>query len=199
MSIKKLLNDNPLNFIAMDCEGLCGADNICEISLIKYTNGIFTELRTYRFKPYLFPGEVNSEEHLKDYNNLPSILKTWKELCRYTKNNLLISHNFNGDLHFFKRDIEHFNLEGLNFYGMCSEELSKKVFPKKHAKSGQLRKLCARLGIPVATPKSSISDADLTAKLYIKCIEELKVKTIKEILEVTKVNLYYADGKKYNI
>ena len=199
MTIKKKLKDNPLNFIAMDCEGLCGADNICEITLTKYTNGIFTELRTYRFRPYLFPGEVNSFEHLKQYNTLPSIVEKWKEICRYTKKYLLISHNFNGDLHFFKRDMEHFNLTGLNFYGLCSEELSKKIFPKKHAKSGQLRKLCSKLGIPVAIPKSSISDSDLTAKLYIKCIEQINAKTLYDVLNITDLGLYCSDGKKINI
>ncbi len=177
--ISKLAVDEA-NFCVVDVEttGLSPRFNgIIEIGLVKVSGLKIVD----RFHSYVNPGKdipyfitqltgITNE----DVYEAPFFEDIADEVIEFIGDNILSAHNFSFDNSFLKKEFRYCGKEPAENLNLCTLKLSRRLFPMLRSKS--LGVVCNHLNLKNTKAHSAIGDAEVTAKLLIKLIKELKTK-----------------------
>ena len=99
----------------------------------------------------------------------PKFYEVAKEIFLMTQDKIFVAHNVNFDYSFLKQEFQ--QLGGtFDRQRLCTVKLARQIFPGQ--KSYSLGKLCASLGIPLRNRHRAMGDAEATAVLFSKMVNE---------------------------
>ena len=168
------------NFCVVDVEttGLSPRYNgIIEIGLVKVSKLKIVD----KFHSYVNPGQdipyfitqltgITNE----DVYNAPFFEDIADEVTEFIGDDILSGHNFSFDNGFLKKEFRYCGKEPIGNLNLCTLKLSRRLYPMLRSKS--LGVLCNHLKLKNNKAHSALGDAEVTAKLLIKIIKELKTK-----------------------
>ncbi len=96
------------------------------------------------------------------------------EVTDFIGEDILSGHNFSFDYEFLKKEFRYCGKEPVENLNLCTLKLSRRLFPMLRSKS--LGVVCNHLKLKNTKEHSALGDSEVTAKLLIKIIKELKVK-----------------------
>ncbi len=103
------------------------------------------------------------------------------EVSEFISGNILTAHNFTFDNSFLKKEFHYCGKEYANNPNLCTLKLSRRLYPMLKSKS--LGAVCNHLKLKNTGEHRALGDAEVTAKLLIKLIKELKSKHNINIVE----------------
>ncbi len=103
------------------------------------------------------------------------------EVAEFISGNILTAHNFTFDNSFLKKEFHYCGKEYINSPNLCTLKLSRRLYPMLKSKS--LGAVCNHLKLKNAGEHRALGDAEVTAKLLIKLINELKSKHNISVVE----------------
>jgi len=104
------------------------------------------------------------------------------EITEFIGSNILAAHNLSFDSSFLKKEFIYCGKEPLNNLGLCTLKLSRRIYPMLRSKS--LGVVCKHLGLKNSGAHRALSDSEVTAKLLIKLIKEVKNFNIRYVNEL---------------
>lgn len=172
-------------------------DRIIEVGLVVIENGEITDTKTTLLNPNKsIPPFISNLTgiHDKDVENAPLFEEKADKISDIFKDSYLIAHNVTFDLGFLNHELAENGRSRLNNAVLDTVELSRILFPK--APSYKLGQLAEYLDIQHDDPHRALSDAYVTAKLFLKLMEKLKTlpyETIAQLLNLER--LFISDLK----
>lgn len=182
------------SYIVFDIEttGLSSThDRITEIGAVKVVNGQIIDTYSTFVNPQIPLSEKIikltgiTDNMLKD---APTIDEIICEFVDFVGDSVLVAHNANFDVGFIR------NISNIKNTVLDTLELSRMLFPElsKH----KLDIVAEHLGVKLENHHRAVDDAKATAEIFIKCIEILKQKGIKNISEINLLASELIDVKK---
>lgn len=119
----------------------------------------------------------------------PNIYELEKKIRTFFKRSVLVAHNVKFDCNFLISNLSHTKLESRIREAVKIDTVffSAGVYPE--LKSYELSELCKELDIPHQDQlrHSSLGDSIITARLFIHLLQKSEVKSVKEILNISKL------------
>jgi DNA polymerase-3 subunit epsilon len=104
------------------------------------------------------------------------------EITDFIGNDILTAHNLSFDSSFLKKEFIYCGKEPLDNLGLCTLKLSRRMYPMLKSKS--LSVVCKHLGLKNSGVHRALGDSEVTAKLLIKLIKEVKDFNIRYVNEL---------------
>jgi DNA polymerase III subunit epsilon len=104
------------------------------------------------------------------------------DIADFIGEDILTAHNLSFDSSFLKKEFMYCGREPLTNHGLCTLKLARRMYPMLRSKA--LGVVCKHLGLKNSNAHRAISDAEVTAKLLIKLIKEVKNFNIKHVNEL---------------
>lgn len=120
------------------------------------------------------------------------------EITEFIGSNILAAHNLSFDSSFLKKEFIYCGKEPLNNLGLCTLKLSRRIYPMLRSKS--LGVVCKHLGLKNSGAHRALSDSEVTAKLLIKLIKEVKnfnIRYVNELISYQSAPKGYQQQIKY--
>jgi DNA polymerase-3 subunit epsilon len=120
------------------------------------------------------------------------------EITEFIGSNILTAHNLSFDSSFLKKEFIYCGKEPLNNLGLCTLKLSRRIYPMLRSKS--LGVVCKHLGLKNSGAHRALSDSEVTAKLLIKLIKEVKnfnIRYVNELINYQSAPKGYQQQIKY--
>ena len=152
-------------------------NGIIEIGLVKVSNLKITE----KFHSLVNPGKdipffitqltgISNE----DVYDAPFFEDIANKIVEFVGDNILTAHNFSFDNSFLRKELRYCGREPLENNNLCTLKLSRRLYPMLRSKS--LGSICNHLRLKNTGEHRALGDAEVTAKVLIKIIKDLKVK-----------------------
>jgi DNA polymerase-3 subunit epsilon len=181
-------------FSVVDVEttGLSASKNrIIEIALIKIENLKISDKLHYLINPQTYiPPFITSLTGISndDVIGAPFFSDIVEEIVSFTDKSILTAHNFTFDSSFLNSEFMISGREFENEYSCCTLKLARNIYPTLKSKS--LSSVAKSLNLRASNPHRALGDAEITAKVLIKMIKDLKKKdnitTVGELLSYQK-------------
>ncbi|WP_249871845.1 ATP-dependent DNA helicase DinG [Oceanobacillus saliphilus] len=166
-------------------------DKIIEIGIVVIENGVITDTHTTLFNPSKsIPPFISNLTGISDLDveNAPLFYEKADNIIDLFKDSYLIAHNVSFDFGFLNAELAAHGRNRLNNPVLDTVELARILFPR--APSYKLGQLAEYLDIHHEDPHRALSDAYVTAKLFLKLkekIETLPYETIDHLLKLEKM------------
>jgi DNA polymerase-3 subunit epsilon len=106
------------------------------------------------------------------------------EVYDFIGDDILTGHNLSFDSSFINKEFRYAGKEPPENLSLCTLKLSRRMYPMLRSKS--LGVVCKHLGLKNSGAHRAIGDADVTAKLLIKLLKEVKNFNIKHVNDLLK-------------
>ena len=126
----------------------------------------------------------------EDVYNAPFFEDVADEIIEFIGNDIISGHNLSFDSSFLRKEFIYCGKEQLDNPGLCTLKLSRHMYPMLRSKS--LAVVCKHLGLKNSGAHRALGDAEVTAKLLIKLIKEVKNFKIRFVNEL----LHYQSAPK---
>lgn len=189
------------DFVVFDIEttGLSSEkDRITEIGAVKVSGGEVVDT----FSTFVNPGIPIPElitkltgitdEMVKD---APGIDIALNDFMEFSKGTVLVAHNASFDVGFMRHSARLFG-KTLNNPVLDTLQLSRKMFP--HLKKHKLNVIAEYLGVKLQNHHRAVDDSMATAEIFLKCIDMLKEKGVKNIDDIESAFDGQEDFRKLN-
>ncbi|MCU0343639.1 MAG: exonuclease domain-containing protein [Ignavibacterium sp.] len=193
--------ENPLDiplekaaFTVVDVEttGLSANKNrIIEIALVKIQKLKITDKLHYLINPQTYiPPFITSLTGIDndDVIGAPVFSEIIDEVISFTDNTILTAHNFPFDSSFLTSEFMISGREFINDYSCCTLKIARNIYPSLQSKS--LSSVAHSLNLRNSNAHRALGDAEITAKILLKMIKELKKKdgitTVGQLLSYQK-------------
>ncbi|WP_067725499.1 ATP-dependent DNA helicase DinG [Oceanobacillus damuensis] len=166
-------------------------DKIIEVGIVVIENGVITDTRTTLLNPSKsIPPFISNLTGIsdKDVAGAPLFYEKADKITELFKDSYLIAHNVSFDLGFLNAELAANGKERLQNPVLDTVELARILFPK--APSYKLGQLAEYLDIHHEDPHRALSDAFVTAKLFLelkKKLESLPYETIDQLLKLERL------------
>jgi DNA polymerase III subunit epsilon len=184
-----LLPVNEAEFCVIDIEttGLSPRySNIIEIGMVKIAGGKIVSsyqslVNPGRDIPYFITGLTGITNN--DVYDAPFFEDIAPDISSFIGESVVTAHNLSFDKSFMKKEME---LAGFSFlfYNLCTLKVSRRLLPM--LKSRKLGSLCRHFHIKNSSEHRALEDAEVTAKILLKMLPQLKeeynVETVGELL-----------------
>ncbi|MGJ9456791.1 ATP-dependent DNA helicase DinG [Oceanobacillus sp. CF4.6] len=173
-------------------------DKIIEVGIVVIENNVITDTRTTLLNPSKsIPPFISNLTGIsdEDVEEAPLFYEKADKIIDIFKDSYLIAHNVTFDLGFLNAELAANGRERLTNPVLDTVELSRILFPK--APSYKLGQLASYLDIRHGDPHRALSDAYVTAKLFIKLkekLESLPYETIDHLVKLEK--MFISDVKE---
>ncbi len=165
------------SFVVIDLE-TTGFDvrkaEIIDIGAVRVEGGIITE----KFSTLVYPGFF-IPERIKELTGItnamlvgqPTIEKVLPEFLEFVGNNVVVGHFIEQDLKFINKYTRMYLKRKFKNPTLCTLKISRKLFPglKKYS----LKEIADYFGFKTNGIHRALKDAQLTAQIFIKILEEL--------------------------
>lgn len=186
-------------FIVFDIEttGLhAGKDKITEIGAVKIQDGSIIDYYCTFVNPEIpIPQKIQELTGITNemVQDAPTIEEVLPRFLDFVGDSVLVAHNANFDVGFIRYFSNLYSLV-VNNTVLDTLELARLLFPtlKKH----KLDIVADHLGISLNNHHRAVDDAKATAEIFIKCIDLLKEKDIKNLDEINMIASDCIDIKK---
>ena len=159
-------------------------NGVIEIGLVKVSNLKIVD----RFHSLVNPGKdipyfitqltgITNE----DVYDAPFFEDIADEVAEFVSGGILTAHNFPFDYSFLKKEFNYCGKEYPNNKNLCTLKLSRRLYPMLKSKS--LGAVCNHLNLKNDGEHRALGDAEVTAKLLMKIIKELKSKHNINVVE----------------
>jgi DNA polymerase III subunit epsilon len=126
-----------------------------------------------------------------DVYNAPFFEDVADEISGFISNSVLAGHNFSFDKSFIRKEFIYSQRESPENPQLCTQRLSGRVYPDLRRRS--LSILCRYLGINHTNKHRALPDAEVTAKVLIRMLEQLKdnpeIKTVEDLVNFQSMPL----------
>ncbi|WP_087971507.1 ATP-dependent DNA helicase DinG [Oceanobacillus rekensis] len=166
-------------------------DKIIEAGIVVIENNVITDTHTTLLNPSKsIPPFIENLTGIsdKDVHKAPLFYEKADKIIEIFKDSYLIAHNVAFDLGFLNAELAANGREKLTNPVLDTVELSRILFPE--APSYKLGQLAEYLDIKHTDPHRALSDAFVTAKLFLKLkekLESLPYETIDHLLKIEKM------------
>ena len=166
-------------------------DKIIEVGIVVIENNEITDTRTTLFNPKIpIPPFISNLTGIsdRDVEDAPLFNEKADKIVDIFKNSYIIAHNVKFDLGFLNTELAANGRDRLTNPVLDTVELSRILFPQ--APSYKLGQLAEHLDIHHDDPHRALSDAYVTAKLFLKLMDKLKTlpyETIAQLLKLEKL------------
>ena len=152
-------------------------NNIIEIGLVKIAGGKIIDkyqslVNPGRDIPYFITSLTGITN--EDVYNAPFFDDIAEDVSAFISDNILTAHNLSFDKSFLKREFLYSGREELNNLNLCTLKLARRLYPALRSKS--LGSVCQHLHITNKDAHRALADAEVTARLLLKMIKEVKEK-----------------------
>jgi DNA polymerase-3 subunit epsilon len=181
-------------FSVVDVEttGLSATKNrVIEIAMVKIENLKISDKLHYLINPQTYiPPFITSLTGISndDVIGAPFFSEIIEELVSFTDKSILTAHNFTFDSSFLNSEFMISGREFENEYSCCTLKLARNIYPTLKSKS--LSSVAQSLSLKNSNTHRALGDAEITAKVLLKMIKELKKKdnitTVGELLSYQK-------------
>ena len=191
-NIIKVLTDTDFTVVDVETTGLSPSNNrIIEIALVKSRGGkIIDNFHSFinpgREIPYYitqFTGITND-----DVYDAPFFEEIADDIVSFIGNSILTGHNLPFDKSFLRRELLSIGKEDIPNKHLCTLKIARRLYPELPSKS--LGSVCKYLGIRNKNSHRALSDAQATAKILFKMIDNLynnfEITTIDKLLDFQK-------------
>lgn len=188
----KILTDSDFTVVDVETTGLSPSNNkIIEIALVKIQDGKIADnfhsfINPGREIPYYitqFTGITN-----EDVYDAPFFEEIADEILSFIGNSILTGHNLSFDKSFLRKELLITNREDIPNKDICTLKIARRLYPELPSKS--LGALCKYLGIRNKNSHRALSDAQATAKILFKMIDELyknfEITTLDKLIDFQK-------------
>lgn len=103
------------------------------------------------------------------------------DITEFISDNILTAHNFSFDNSFLKKEFRYCGRDYVNNNNLCTLKLSRRLYPMLKSKS--LGAVCSHLKLKNTAEHRALGDAEVTARLLMKLIKELKNKHNVNVVE----------------
>jgi DNA polymerase-3 subunit epsilon len=168
------------NFCIIDVEttGLSPLYNgIIEIGMVKVSNlkviekyhSLINPAKDIPFFITQLTGITND-----DVYNAPFFEDVADEILKFIGEDILSGHNFSFDLSFLRKEFRYCGKGPISNPSLCTLKLARRLFPTLRSKS--LSSVCKHLNLHNSSEHRALGDAEVTARLLIKLLKEIKLK-----------------------
>ncbi|HMN48305.1 MAG TPA: exonuclease domain-containing protein [Ignavibacteriaceae bacterium] len=181
-------------FSVVDVEttGLSANKNrVIEIALVKIENLKITDRLHYLINPQTYiPPFITSLTGISndDVIGAPFFSDIVDEIISFTDKTILTAHNFSFDSSFLNSEFMICGREFENEHSCCTLKLARNIYPTLKSKS--LTSVAQSLNLKNSNAHRALGDAEITAKVLLKMIKELREKdnivTVSELLSYQK-------------
>jgi len=191
-TIIKILTDTDFTVVDVETTGLSPSNNkIIEIALVKIQGGkIIDNFHSFinpgREIPYYitqFTGITND-----DVYDAPFFEEVADDILSFIGASILTGHNLSFDKSFLRRELLSIDREDIPNKNLCTLKISRRLYPELPSKS--LGAVCKYLGIRNKNSHRALSDAQATAKILFKMIDNLyknyEITTLDKLLDFQK-------------
>ncbi|WP_026906536.1 ATP-dependent DNA helicase DinG [Paucisalibacillus globulus] len=182
-------------FVVLDLEttgnSSTSQDKIIEVGMVVIENNeIVDEFSTMMYPGKSIPPFITKLTGIKDEDvaDAPLFSEVAEEIVKLLDNSYLIAHNVPFDLGFLNKELSAIGMPRLNNLVLDTVELTRILYP--HAPGYKLGILAEYLHIEHKNPHRALSDAFVTAKLFLKLkdkIAALPFETIEQLIKVEKM------------
>ena len=185
-----VLDLSTTNFVVLDVEttGLKPAtDRVCEVGAIKYMAGKEKD----RYQTFVDPERPMpksaravhgiTEEMLSD---APPFEKIAPDLRKFLAQTVLVAHNASFDVSFLNAGFERAGMSRLMIPVVDTIALARKVRPGLW--SYNLDSLAKHFRVKISDRHRSIGDCEVTGKIFWKCFDALRPKSLEELVRKGK-------------
>ncbi len=183
------------SFVVFDIEttGLSKEKNhITEIGAVKVENGVVTD----RWGSFVNPEESIPEKIVELTGitdemvaNAPKIDEVLPQFFQFAEGSVLVAHNASFDIGFIKKAAEELNI-GYDFAHMDTLQLARCLYPE--LANHKLNTLSKHLKVVLENHHRAVDDAKATADIFVKMLEELR---LKGELKLSELNNSYDMAK----
>ena len=184
--LDKSINDVTFTVLDLETTGLelYLGHRICEIGLVKFCN---TE------EPILYSSLINPERSIPDdvivihgitnqmVKNAPIFKSIASDVLSFIEGTVLVAHNANFDLGFIVKHLRQTKLPIPNNLVIDTLTIARKYF---HFPNNCLETIASSLEIDTKGEHRALKDATITKEVFQYFIKKLKVKTIRELLDL---------------
>lgn len=180
MTIKNLskIPVEEADFCVLDTEttGLSPrSNNIIEIGLVKISkmkivDTFHSMINPGRAIPYFITNLTGITDD--DVYNAPFFEDIAYKIIDFIGDSVVVAHNLSFDKSFLRSEFTNSGLDYLGNNELCTLKIAKKLYP--HLRSKSLGSVSAFLNLKNSGAHRALSDADITAKVLLKMIKELK-------------------------
>ena len=162
-------------------------DKITEIGAVKISNGSIVDTYNQLIDPEVpIPEKIVeltgiTDEMLKDKPKIDSVIR---EFYDFSKDSVLVAHNSDFDMGFIRREYESNSLP-LNNNVLDTLELARVLLPE--LKNHRLNTLAKEFGVDLTNHHRAVDDARATAQIFLKFLEVLKEKDVKDFDSLNKL------------
>jgi DNA polymerase-3 subunit epsilon len=166
-------------------------NNIIEIGIVKIANlkivnTFHTMINPGRAIPYFISQFTGITDD--DVYNAPFFEDAADDIMKFISDDILGGHNFSFDKSFLKRELLYAGKGLLYNEDVCTLKLSRRMYPNLRSRS--LSSMCRHFKLHNENSHRALSDAKVTAQLFLRMIEELRdrhgINTVEELLEFYK-------------
>lgn len=190
--LNTLLDKAVFTVVDVETTGLSPSNNrIIEIGLVKIKNLTITEKLHFLINPQItIPQFITSLTGISNYDieDAPYFSEVIDEITSFIENSVLTAHNFQFDSSFLNSEFTIAGREFVNNQSCCTLKLARSMYPFLRSKS--LSSVSEHLKLKNKNAHRALGDAEITAKVLLKMIKELKVKenisTVEELLSFQK-------------
>lgn len=188
----KILPDTDFTVVDVETTGLSPTNNrIIEIALVKIRDGkILDNFHSFinpgREIPYYitqFTGITND-----DVYDAPFFEEIADDILSFIGASILTGHNLSFDKSFLRRELLSLGREDILNKDLCTLKIARRLYPELPSKS--LGAVCKYLGIRNKNSHRALSDAQATAKILFKMIDNLyknfEITTLDKLLDFQK-------------
>lgn len=193
------LSETPFTVFDVETTGLSAKyNNIIEIGCIKIenlqiTNRFSSFINPAREIPYYITQITGISNN--DVYDAPLFSEVAYELRNFMTDTVLVAHNISFDHSFLRKEFLQSEIEELPKLKVCTVKLARKLYPFLRSKN--LSSVATHLRIKNPDVHRAYADADVTAKILIKMINELETEYgIKTIGELISFQFAAAEGNK---
>jgi len=174
-------------------------NGIIEIGLVKVANLQIKETFHSLINPgRLIPNYITSFTGIsnEDVYDAPFFEDIADDVCNFISGNILTGHNLSFDKSFLRKELLFSGKEEIDNLNLCTLRVAKRLFPMLRSRS--LQSLCIHFGLFNSNAHRALPDAEVTAKILIKMINEIKEKEqIKNVGDL--INFQYSPLKDRSI
>ena len=186
------LNKAAFSVVDVETTGLSANKNrVIEIAIVKVENLKISDKLHYLINPQAYiPPFITSLTGISndDVIGAPIFSEIVDEIISFTDCSILTAHNFPFDSAFLNTEFMISGREFINEHSCCTLKLARKIYPTLKSKS--LTSVAQSLNLKNSNAHRALGDAEITAKVLLKMINELQQKdnisTIGELLSYQK-------------
>ena len=156
-----------LNFTAVDVETATSAANICQIGVVVVEHGEITERMSYMIQPkdnkYNIITSMVHGFYSRDTANCPFFPEVWEKIRKFFEGRIIVGHNVSYDHAGIRND--------LKTYGIPPLEIAARACTCNLHGGVRLGDVCRHYGIELKNHHDALSDAEASARVYLKYLE----------------------------